>query len=58
MVQNDYFNPHGAQDEALSLKLELKQVKFKFRGGLLGILVITTGSILVTPGSVILSLVL
>ncbi|GJZ37516.1 putative ribonuclease H-like domain-containing protein, partial [Tanacetum coccineum] len=36
--QNDYFNPHGAQDEALSLKLELKQVKFKFRGGLLGIL--------------------
>ncbi|GJY62749.1 putative ribonuclease H-like domain-containing protein [Tanacetum coccineum] len=35
---NDYFNPHGAQDEALSLKLELKQVKFKFRGGLLGIL--------------------
>ncbi|GJR22277.1 reverse transcriptase domain-containing protein [Tanacetum coccineum] len=32
---NDYFNPHGAQDEALSLKLELKQVKFKFRGGLI-----------------------
>ncbi|GJZ15210.1 hypothetical protein Tco_0550887, partial [Tanacetum coccineum] len=37
-AMNDYFNPHGAQDEALSLKLELKQVKFKFRGGLLGIL--------------------
>ncbi|GKE44989.1 hypothetical protein Tco_1472273 [Tanacetum coccineum] len=35
---NDYFNPHGAQDEALSLKLELKQVKFKFKEGLLGIL--------------------
>ncbi|GJR77619.1 hypothetical protein Tco_0089984 [Tanacetum coccineum] len=30
---NDYFNPHGAQDEALSLKLKLKQVKFKFRSG-------------------------
>ncbi|GJR65397.1 hypothetical protein Tco_0011462 [Tanacetum coccineum] len=24
MVQNDYFNPHGAQDEALSLKLDLE----------------------------------
>ncbi|GJX55431.1 hypothetical protein Tco_0285328 [Tanacetum coccineum] len=29
MVQNDYFNPHGAQDEALSLKLELKQGDLK-----------------------------
>ncbi|GJW54453.1 hypothetical protein Tco_0098538 [Tanacetum coccineum] len=48
MVQNDYFNPHGAQDEALSLKLELKQVKFKFRGGLLGIF--TGSTIMVTTG--------
>ncbi|GJW54687.1 zf-CCHC domain-containing protein [Tanacetum coccineum] len=46
--KNDYFNPHGAQDEALSLKLELKQVKFKFRGGLLGIF--TGSTIMVTTG--------
>ncbi|GJW66832.1 hypothetical protein Tco_0121256 [Tanacetum coccineum] len=36
MVQNDKFNPQSAQEKDLSLKLELKQVKFKFRGGLLG----------------------
>ncbi|GJZ33621.1 hypothetical protein Tco_0579057 [Tanacetum coccineum] len=43
---NDYFNPQGAQDKDLSLKLEHKQVTFKFRGGLLGII-----AFIVTPGS-------